>query len=280
MTAERPGGRADAILLEDVWAGYGRDPALEGVSLRLPEASFTALIGPNGAGKSTLLRLLLGLVTPERGRVELFGEPAGTADVAIGYVPQRIRIPQGFPITVLDVVLMGRYALLGPGRRPGPTDRARAREALAQAELSDLEARRFQDLSGGQQQRVLIARALAGEPRLLLLDEPTAGLDSGVRARFYALVCDLQHARGLTLLCATHDLDVVGDHADALVLLDRKILARGAPRDVLSSDALRRAYPFPTGHVHATEPEPDGAASTGRADAGPPTSGGGEGDAG
>jgi ABC-type Mn2+/Zn2+ transport system ATPase subunit len=101
---------------------------------------------------------------------------------------------------------------------------------------------------------VLIARALCGDPRLLLLDEPTAGLDSGARARFYALVCDLQHARGLTLLCATHDLDVVGDHADELILLDHTVRARGASGEVMSSAALERAYTFPTAHVHDGSP--------------------------
>jgi ABC-type Mn2+/Zn2+ transport system ATPase subunit len=145
---------------------------------------------------------------------------------------------------------MGRTGTLGPGRRPGTPDRDSAREALEQVGLPDVAGRRFQDLSGGQQQRVLIARALCGDPRLLLLDEPTAGLDSGARARFYALVCDLQHARGLTLLCATHDLDVVGDHADELILLDHSVQARGGSGEVMASAALERAYTFPTAHVH------------------------------
>jgi manganese transport system ATP-binding protein len=148
---------------------------------------------------------------------------------------------------------MGRTGVLGPGRRPRAEDRDRARAALAQVGLADAPGRRFQDLSGGQQQRVLIARALCSEPRLLLLDEPTAGLDSGARARFYALVCELQHAQGLTLLCATHDLDVVGDHADSLILLDRTVRVQGDPADVLRSGALGRAYPFPTAHVHSAD---------------------------
>lgn len=245
-----------ALLLERVHASYDGRPALEDVSFRVPEGRFAALIGPNGAGKSTVLRLLLGLVKPDAGRVEVFGHPPARDERPMGYVPQKVVIPRGFPITVMDVALMGRTGVLGPGRRPRAHDRARALEALAQVGLADLAGRRFQDLSGGQQQRVLIARALCGEPRLLLLDEPTAGLDSGARARFYALVCDLQHAQGLTLLCATHDLDVVGDHADALILLDRTVRAQGSPAEVLSSGALERAYPFPTAHVH---PHPGGA---------------------
>jgi ABC-type Mn2+/Zn2+ transport system ATPase subunit len=239
-----------AILLDHVSASYDGRPALDDVSFQVLAGEFAALLGPNGAGKSTILRLLLGLVRPASGTVEVFGHPPGRGDRPIGYVPQKVVIPKGFPITVLEVALMGRTGILGPGRRPGARDRELAMASLTQVGLADGASRRFQDLSGGQQQRVLIARALCGEPRLLLLDEPTAGLDSGARARFYALVCELQHAQGLTLLCATHDLDVVADHADALVLLDRVVLAQGSPADVLAGGALARAYSFPKAHVH------------------------------
>jgi ABC-type Mn2+/Zn2+ transport system ATPase subunit len=248
MTASAP---ETAILLDGVHVSYGSRPALEDVSLQVARGAFAALIGPNGAGKSTCLRVLLGLVRPSSGRVEVFGRPPLGGSGSIGYVPQRVHIPSGFPISALDVALMGRTGALGPGRRPRAADRELAMTALGQVGLADAGPRRFQDLSGGQQQRVLIARALAGQPRMLLLDEPTAGLDSAARARFYALVCDLQHARGLTLLCATHDLDVVGDHADRLILLDRTVKAQGAPAAVLGSQALRAAYPFPEAHVHA-----------------------------
>jgi ABC-type Mn2+/Zn2+ transport system ATPase subunit len=173
-------------------------------------------------------------------------------------VPQKVTIPRGLPISVLDIVLMGRTALLGPGHRPKRTDREMARNALEQVGLAEMAGRRFQDLSGGQQQRVLIARALCSHPRLLLLDEPTAGLDSAARARFYALVCDLQHARGLTLLCATHDLDVVGDHADVLILIDRSIRAQGTPAEILQGGALSGAYRFPAPHAHRGHRPVDG----------------------
>ncbi len=241
------------VLLDHVSASYDRRPALEDVSFVVPEGTFTALIGPNGAGKSTCIRLLLGLMRPDSGRVEVFGCAPGQDARPIGYVPQKVSIPRGFPITVLDVALMGRTGLLGPGSRPKARDRDAARAALVQVGLEDLEKRRFQDLSGGQQQRVLIARALCGEPKLLLLDEATAGLDSAARARFYALVCELQRAQGLTLLCATHDLDVVGDHADALILLDRTIRAQGRPSEVLRSHEVGRAYPLPTAHAHGMD---------------------------
>lgn len=245
-----------AVLVEGLRASYGGDPVLDDVSFTVERGAFAALIGPNGAGKSTLLRILLGLVAPDAGRMEIFGAPPGRGDAVIGYVPQRVVIPRGFPITVHDVVTMGRYGILGPGRRPGREDRARALQSLERVQLADVAGRRFQDLSGGQQQRALIARALVCEPRLLLLDEPTAGLDTGARARFYALVCDLQRDRGLTLLCATHDLDVVADHVDTLFLLDRTIRARGRPRDVLDGQAVRAAYPMPMGHVHDEDGAP------------------------
>lgn len=244
------GNSLPAIRLDGVTAGYDGRPALHDVSFDVCEGTFTALIGPNGAGKSTCLKLLLGLVRPQAGRVEVFGEDPGLGARGIGYVPQSVEIPKGFPISVEEMALMGRYGALGPGRRPQKDDRERVRFALEQVHLADLAPRRFQDLSGGQQQRALIARALCGEPRLLLLDEPTAGLDSGARARFYALVCDLQHAQGLTLLCATHDLDVVGDHADNLILLDRTVQAHGPPEQVLTSRAMSQAYPLPKAHVH------------------------------
>lgn len=247
-----------AVLLEGVSASYDGRSALEDVSFRVDEGRFAALIGPNGAGKSTCLRLLLGLVHPTRGRVEVFGRPPLSGDTdGVGYVPQKVTIPRGLPISAHDIVLMGRTAALGPGRRPSRRDRDLALSSLDLVGLADIAGRRFQDLSGGQQQRVLIARALCAEPRLLLMDEPTAGLDSAARARFYALVCDLQHARGLTLLCATHDLDVVGDHADSLILLDHTVRAQGPPAAVMARGRLEAAYRFPAHHAHPDHPDAD-----------------------
>jgi ABC-type Mn2+/Zn2+ transport system ATPase subunit len=246
-----------AVLAEGLRVCYGDREVLTDVSFRVERGSFTAVIGPNGAGKSTLLRILLGLREPDSGRAEVLGRAPGEEAGRVGYVPQRVEIPRGFPISALDVVLMGRYHLLGPGRRPSRSDRARAAEALERVEMADAARRRFQDLSGGQRQRVLIARALVGGPELLLLDEPTSGLDAGARARFYALVCDLQHGEGLTILLATHDLDVVGDHADRIILLDRRILLQGPPGEVLTSTVLTRAYPVPADHRHGPVHAPD-----------------------
>jgi ABC-type Mn2+/Zn2+ transport system ATPase subunit len=241
------------VSLAGVSFSYNGNPALVGVSFEVPRGSFTALIGPNGAGKSTVLRLLLGLLRPDRGEVSVLGERPGKAGLSIGYVPQRIRLPSGFPLSVAEVVLMGRYGRLGLGKRPRREDHTKANDALDRVGMAHFRKRRFAELSGGQQQRVLIARSLAGEPRLLLLDEPTAGLDPAAQARFYTLVCDLQRAADLTLLCASHDLGVVSAHADRVILLDRSVLAQGSPAEVLGSHAVDRSYGFPPPHQHTQD---------------------------
>lgn len=249
-----PKCEGSVIDVRDVSFSYGRRPVLNGVSLEVPAGSFAALIGPNGAGKSTLLRLVLGTLRPAVGTITVFERPPWQQKRPVGYVPQRINLPQGFPLSVGDVVLMGRFGLVGLGRRPSKADRERVGEALEQVGMLHLHHRRFQDLSGGQQQRVLIARALVGDPCLLLLDEPTSGLDPAARARFYGQVCDLQRARGLTLLCASHDVEDVAQHAQTLILLDQVVKAVGPPREVLAGQAVLEAYHFPPPHVHAEAP--------------------------
>ncbi|MFP3947782.1 MAG: metal ABC transporter ATP-binding protein [Longimicrobiales bacterium] len=223
--------------------------------MEVDQGIFAALIGPNGAGKSTCLKLLLGLLTPRVGTIEIFGEPPGRQDEPIGYVPQIGRIPRGFPLSAAEVVLMGRFGRLGLGRRPTDHDERRVEEALVDVGLADFAHRRFDSLSGGQQQRVLIARALAADPRLLLLDEPTAGLDPAARARFYTLLCDLQRARGLTVVCASHDIEDVAEHANRLILLDRTVRIAGSPEEVLASRLVDRSYGFPHPHEHTGKAE-------------------------
>lgn len=245
-----PNCEGSVLELQDVWYSYGRQPVLEGVSLQVPAGSFAALIGPNGAGKSTLLRLILGILRPQSGTVSLFGRSPGKHGQPIGYVPQGINLPTGFPLSVEDVVLMGRFGNLGPVRRPGRDDRKRVSDSLARVGLGHLAGWSFQDLSGGQQQRVLIARALVGDPCLLILDEPTSGLDPAARAGFYAQVCDLQRERGLTLFSASHDVEDVAQHAQTLILLDRSVKAAGPPQEVLRSQAILEVYHFPPPHVH------------------------------
>jgi ABC-type Mn2+/Zn2+ transport system ATPase subunit len=237
-----------AVSFEDVWFSYNATNILEGVSFAVTRGRFAALIGPNGAGKTTALRLLLGITRPTRGRVRLFGAAPGSQRETIGYIPQRITVPRGFPVTVHEVVMMGRYGRIGLGRRPRPDDHESARGALERVGLADLGKRSFGTLSGGQQQRVLIARALAGDPHLLLLDEPTAGLDPAARSDFYNLCCTLQRERALTLLAASHDIEAVAHHADHVILLNHTVLAVGSPHDVLHSPLLQEAYRFPERH--------------------------------
>ncbi|MFO7893153.1 MAG: metal ABC transporter ATP-binding protein [Longimicrobiales bacterium] len=257
--AAGPGGRsvgseAPAIVFDHVTFGYGREAVLEDVDFLVAEGTFTALIGPNGAGKTTLLRLLLGLNRPRSGRIRVMGEPPGSRGHRIGYVPQSTGVPDGFPLTLAEVVLMGRYPSVGFGRRPGPRDHAAVHEALARVKLADRAGRRFSELSGGQQRRALIARALVADPRLLLLDEPTAGLDPAAQARFYDMCCTLQRIEGITLLAASHDVEVVARHADTVLLIDRTVRAIGTPRTVLASDQLDAVYDFPHDHVHRPRP--------------------------
>jgi ABC-type Mn2+/Zn2+ transport system ATPase subunit len=262
--------RCEGSILElsDVWFAYGPRPVLEGVSLEVPAGSFAALIGPNGAGKSTVLRLLLGILKPHKGQVSLFDRPPGKHGQPIGYVPQGIDLPKGFPLSVSDVVMMGRYGNLGPVRRPRPDDRAKVMDSLEQVGIPHLAMRRFEDLSGGQQQRTLIARALVGDPCLLILDEPTTGLDPAARAGFYGQVCDLQRARGLTLFCASHDVEDVAQHAQSLILLDHTVRASGSPEEVLRSPAMKEVYPPPPPHVHDPE-DPDHACGSEMPEEGP-----------
>lgn len=243
-----------AVRFEDVSFGYGRTEVLSHLDFEIPEATFTALIGPNGAGKTTLLRLLLGLRRPRAGRIRVFGQPAGSRELRLGYVPQKTGVPEGFPLSAVEVVVMGRYPRVGWGRRAGPADHEAARTALARVQLGGVADRQFGELSGGQQRRALIARALVAEPRLLLLDEPTAGLDPGAQARFYDLCCTLQRRDGLTLIAASHDIEVVARHADRVLLIDRTVQAIGTPAQVLESDRLDRVYDFPRGHTHAPAP--------------------------
>lgn len=250
----RPPANSSAVVFDHVFFGYGREDVIRDVDFRVAEGTFAALIGPNGAGKTTMLRLLLGLNRPRSGRIQVMGETPGSRGHRIGYVPQTTGVPDGFPLTLEEVVLMGRYPRVGYGRRPGRRDHDAVAEALEQVKLSDRARRRFSELSGGQQQRALIARALVADPRLLLLDEPTAGLDPASQARFYDMCCTLQRTKGLTLIAASHDVEVVARHADTVLLIDGTVRAMGTPRSVLESDQLDAVYDFPHDHVHRPRP--------------------------
>jgi ABC-type Mn2+/Zn2+ transport system ATPase subunit len=232
------------IELERVTICYRDLVALEDVTFRVAAGEFVALIGPNGSGKTTLVKTILGLVKPAAGTVRLFGKPPEQLDgdwKRVGYVPQVAQIDPHFPIRVLDVVLMGRYGQVGLIRWPGPRDREAAWRALGQVGMADLARRPIGRLSGGQRQRVLVARALANEPELLLLDEPTTGVDVGTTEGLFDLLETLHH-QGITILVVSHDVGVVAQHVDQVACVNRRLVAHGRPEEVLSGEVLDCMY--------------------------------------
>jgi len=219
---------------------YDGRVALEEVTFHLHNGERVAVVGPNGAGKSTLFKVIAGVERPAGGRVQVYGsDPDG--HVCIGYVPQRSQVDWTFPVTVSDVVLMGRVARMGLLRWPRQRDRQLVRQALETVGLSDLASRQIQQLSGGQQQRMFIARALAQEAELMLMDEPLSGLDLPSQEGILALMDELCKD-GVTLMVATHDLEQAGKFFDRLMLLNRRLISFGTSEQVLQPDNLRRAY--------------------------------------
>ena len=231
------------VRVEDVSFAYGETPALRDVSLTIEEGEFLGLIGPNGSGKTTLLSVMLGLLEPDEGRVELFGEPVETFDDGhrIGYVSQKsTEKGTSMPVTVEEVVEMGRYAHVGSGRLTDE-DRRAVREAMARVDVADLADRRLGHLSGGQRQRAFIARALASDADLLALDEPAVGGDADSRDRFYGLLDELNE-EGITVVLIEHDIGVVTDRASRIACLNTELYHHGDPESFHESDALERAY--------------------------------------
>ncbi len=237
----RPVGTVPAIEVEGLTTGYRRgEPVLRNVSFRVERGALVGVLGPNGSGKSTLFRSLLGLLPPWEGRVLIEGRPARPSpDVA--YIPQRETIDWDFPVTVLDVTLMGRYPRLGLFRRPGKADRERALWALERVGLVDFRDRLIAELSGGQRQRVFLARALAQEPELFLLDEPVSGVDAPTQHFVFELLEQLCR-QGKTALVATHDLSCVAQRFDRVLLLNREVIAYGPPQEVFTESLLHRTF--------------------------------------
>jgi ABC-type Mn2+/Zn2+ transport system ATPase subunit len=231
---------APAVAVARLSVALGGRSALSDVTFELAEGRQLAIVGPNGAGKTTLLRVLAGLLPPSAGDVHIHGHgPCG--HVCIAYVPQRSGIDWRFPVTVSDVVMMGRVQRIGPIRRAGPHDRRVVRDALAAVGLSGLSRRQIEELSGGQQQRMFIARALAQEADLILLDEPLAGLDVQSRADVLDLIASLRE-RDVTVIVALHDLGVAASSFDEVLLLKGRMIGYGPARDVFTEANLREAY--------------------------------------
>lgn len=239
-----------ALELRGVSVRYNGTLALDAVSLRLQRGARVAVVGPNGAGKSTLFNVIAGVVQPVKGEARIYGSgPRG--HICVGYVPQRKTIDWDFPVTVADVVMMGRVGRMGLFRWPGRQDHERVKAVLAEVGMSAFASRQIGELSGGQQQRVFVARALAQEAELLLMDEPLIGLDMPSQEAILSIIQRLQ-AQGITVLVATHDLNQAAEMFPLVALLNRRLIAFGPPAQVLTTDNLLQAY---GGQMHVVHTE-------------------------
>lgn len=230
-----------AIEVHDLTVAYRTQPVLWDIDLKLPEGQLIAIVGPNGAGKSTLLKAILGLVKPVTGWVRVFDAPYAQRRSWVGYVPQRESVDWDFPTNALDVVTMGLYGRLGWLRRPGRRERETALSCLEQVGIRDLAGRQISQLSGGQQQRVFLARALAQQARLYLMDEPFAGVDATTERAILTLLNELKR-EGRTVVAVHHDLQTVAEYFDHVVLLNMRLVAAGPVREVFTPENLHKTY--------------------------------------
>jgi zinc transport system ATP-binding protein len=226
----------------DISFSYGKEEVLSGISLDVHEGDYLGLVGPNGAGKTTLLKIMLGLLRPTKGQVKLFGTDLkkfkNWADLS--YVPQKAtNFDPNFPATVKEVVLMGRYSRKGLLRKMNKTDDALAKKALREVGMQEYENRLIGGLSGGQQQRVFIARALAGEPKIIFLDEPTSGVDAKTQDEFYILMKKLNQELGLTLILVSHDIEKIMNEVMHVACVDRTLVCHETPEEFLKDSHAR-----------------------------------------
>jgi manganese/zinc/iron transport system ATP- binding protein len=230
-----------ALEIHDLTVAYHKKPVLWGVDVAIPSGELVGIVGPNGAGKSTLIKAVMGLVPASSGWVKIFGQPARKSLSRVGYVPQRESVDWDFPVSALDVVLMGRYGHLGLIRRPGKRDRAIALDCLEKVNMLPYATRQISNLSGGQQQRVFLARALAQESDLYFMDEPFAGIDAATESAIVTLFHELK-AKGKTLVVVHHDLPTARKYFDRLLLLNMRVVACGPTEEVFTLDLLQRTY--------------------------------------
>ena len=221
------------ITLEALSIGYNSQPVMSAISFSIQRGSFTAILGANGSGKSTLLKTLLGLQPAISGRIRIAGAP-----MIFGYVPQTIQFDPLYLLTGLDVALMGVYRRVGPGRFVPPGERAFVRACLTATGAEGFARQRFAELSGGQRQRVLIARALATRPTVLVLDEPTAGVDAAATHALLEFISRIHKEQKLTILLVTHDLPLVRKHAQQIVWLHQGRVLTGAAAELLSPERM------------------------------------------
>jgi ABC-type Mn2+/Zn2+ transport system ATPase subunit len=229
------------LVLENVSAGYNGQRVLHDLTFQVVHGGQVAVVGPNGAGKSTLFKVLVGLLPLRSGQILIHGQPIGAHTDCVAYVPQRSEVDWRFPVTVTDVVMMGRYNRQGWLRRPDRDDRSACQRALEQMGIANLSRHAIGDLSGGQQQRVFLARALAQEPHILLMDEPFTGVDVATQEDTLTLLEQLK-AQQVTVLVSTHDLRMAAERFEHVLLLNRQLIAYGPAQEVLSPAAIQQAF--------------------------------------
>ncbi len=232
---------ASPLSVHDVTVAYRRKPVLWDIDYDAPANSLIGIVGPNGAGKSTLIKAVLGLVPVSSGHIQIFGKPAHKQRRRVGYVPQRETVDWDFPASALDVVAMGRYGKVGWFRRISKQHKDAAMACLDQVGLADLAPRQIGQLSGGQQQRVFLARALAQEADLYLMDEPFAAVDAATEQAIIRILRQLRD-QGKTCLVVHHDLHTVNEYFDELMLLNMRIVAAGPTAEVFTEANLRKTY--------------------------------------
>lgn len=230
-----------ALECHDLTVTYDRKPVLYGIDCCIPTGVLVGVLGPNGAGKSTLLKAALGLIPASGGYVEMFGQPARKVPQRVGYVPQRESVDWDFPVTVMDVVLMGRYGRLGLFKRPAEADREIARRSLDKVQMLSYADRQIGQLSGGQQQRVFLARALTQDCDLYLMDEPFAAVDAATERAVISLLREMR-AAGKTVLVVHHDLITAPNYFDHLLLLNLRLIAFGPTAEVWTPERLQQTY--------------------------------------
>lgn len=227
--------------VQNIRAGYGEKIILDDLSFHVPHGARVAVVGPNGAGKSTLFKALVGLLALQRGNILIHGEPLGAHKDCVAYVPQREEVDWRFPVTVNDVVMMGRYRQTGWFKRASAHDKQMVQESLEQMGIANLAEQSIGQLSGGQQQRAFLARAIAQEPHILLMDEPFTGVDATTQEATLRLLEHLQEQK-VTTIVSTHDLNLAASRFDLVLLLNHKLIAYGAPSQVLARENLAQAF--------------------------------------
>jgi manganese/iron transport system ATP-binding protein len=229
------------LMVQQLTAGYNGTPALQDLTFEVEHGSRVAVVGPNGAGKSTLFKVLVGLVPIRAGDIKIHGLPLGDHQYCVAYVPQREEVDWHFPVTVSDVVMMGRFGRQGWLSRSSQEDRQAVKRSLDIMGINEYALASISDLSGGQQQRVFLARAIAQEPHILLMDEPFTGVDAPTQESTLELLDRLKE-KDVTVLVSTHDLNMASHRFDQVLLLNKRLIAFGKPAQVFSKENVREAF--------------------------------------